>query len=192
MAPRPIEAALAKRRPDGIVELSSPLVGLWREPPEKGSLLRPGMRVGAVEVLGVLHDLVVPEGAAGIVVERAVQERARTPVGYGTVLVVLDPEHAGQIAEAEIAKAEETHAFGMVFAAPMGGRYYARPSPDRPSFVAPGDEIALGQTVCLLEVMKTFNRVTYDGDPVRIARIIPKDGDDLAAGDPILELEPLG
>jgi hypothetical protein len=41
--------------------------------------------------------------------------------------------------------------------------------------------------------MKTFNRVVYGGDempPVaRVAAIAPADGDDLAAGDVILELE---
>jgi acetyl-CoA carboxylase biotin carboxyl carrier protein len=60
--------------------------------------------------------------------------------------------------------------------------------------VAVGDVITAGQTVGLLEVMKTFNRVTYgDGDGpdrARVRAIRPGDGDDLAGGDVILELEP--
>jgi acetyl-CoA carboxylase biotin carboxyl carrier protein len=48
----------------------------------------------------------------------------------------------------------------------------------------------------LLEVMKTFNRLTYGGDGLpseaKIASIGPADGDDLNAGDIILELERLG
>jgi acetyl-CoA carboxylase biotin carboxyl carrier protein len=47
--------------------------------------------------------------------------------------------------------------------------------------------------VALLEVMKTFNRVQYGGsglpERARVLRVVPSDGDDLAAGDAILELE---
>jgi len=54
--------------------------------------------------------------------------------------------------------------------------------------------VTAGQTVCLLEVMKTFHRVTYAGadlsERARVLAIRPADGDDLAAGDILIELEP--
>ena len=47
--------------------------------------------------------------------------------------------------------------------------------------------------MALIEVMKTFNRVTYGGDDVperaRVKRIVPADGDDVEAGDVLIELE---
>jgi acetyl-CoA carboxylase biotin carboxyl carrier protein len=50
-----------------------------------------------------------------------------------------------------------------------------------------------GQTVGLLEVMKTFNRLVYQGDGLpthaTVERILPKDGDDVVRGDPILLLD---
>jgi acetyl-CoA carboxylase biotin carboxyl carrier protein len=49
-----------------------------------------------------------------------------------------------------------------------------------------------GQTVGLLEVMKTFNRLVYQGDGLpteaTIERVVPEDGDDVVRGDPILLL----
>ena len=49
-----------------------------------------------------------------------------------------------------------------------------------------------GQTIGLLEVMKTFNRLVYQGDglPARalVEKIVPGDGDDVARGDVILLL----
>ena len=78
---------------------------------------------------------------------------------------------------------------------PLSGRFYARPSPDRPDFVKPGDEITTGQSVALLEVMKTFNRLAYGGpglpDRARVRAVLVRDEADVEAGTPILELEPV-
>ena len=80
----------------------------------------------------------------------------------------------------------------LAFEAPMSGRFYGRPSPTDPPFVSPGDEVHRGQTVGLLEVMKTFNRLVYQGDglPDRaiVGRVVPADGDDVVRGDAILAL----
>jgi acetyl-CoA carboxylase biotin carboxyl carrier protein len=191
---RPQLTAIAKARDDGRIEVRAPTVGLWREAPEEGALLRPGMKCGAIEVLGVISDLIVPDGAAGVVAERADPKRARRSVAHGDVLVLLDRESAGQLAKLATERAQH-RASGLLYTAPTSGRFYGRPSPDKPPFVSEGDELGPGQTICLLEVMKTFNRITYGGgghpERARIARVFPKDGDDLNAGDPILELAPI-
>ena len=74
----------------------------------------------------------------------------------------------------------------------MSGRFYSRPSPNDPAFVSVGDTVTHGQTIGLLEVMKTFNRLVYQGDalptPATIERIVPNDGDDVVRGDAILIL----
>jgi acetyl-CoA carboxylase carboxyltransferase component/biotin carboxyl carrier protein len=83
---------------------------------------------------------------------------------------------------------------GLVFRAPLAGRVYLRPAPDKPNFVAAGDTIARGTTVCLLEVMKSFNRIAYGGDGLperaRIVRVLIEDGADVDPGAPILQLVP--
>jgi acetyl-CoA carboxylase biotin carboxyl carrier protein len=83
---------------------------------------------------------------------------------------------------------------GLAIRAPSSGRYWARPAPDKPPFVSVGDVVAAGQTVCLLEVMKTFHRVTYGGpdfpERARVTAVHPQDGDDLTADQVILELAP--
>jgi len=83
---------------------------------------------------------------------------------------------------------------GLAVRAPSSGRYWARPAPDKPPFVSVGDLVTAGQTVCLLEVMKTFHRVSYGGpdlpERARVTAIRPQDGDDLDADQVILELAP--
>lgn len=42
---------------------------------------------------------------------------------------------------------------------PMIGTFYRTPSPDKPSFVNVGDEVSVGQVVCIVEAMKLFNEI---------------------------------
>lgn len=45
---------------------------------------------------------------------------------------------------------------------PMIGTLYRSPSPDKPFFVNVGDEVKVGQTVCIIEAMKLFNEIESD------------------------------
>lgn len=45
---------------------------------------------------------------------------------------------------------------------PMIGTLYRSASPDKPSFVNIGDEVKVGQTVCIIEAMKLFNEIESD------------------------------
>jgi acetyl-CoA carboxylase biotin carboxyl carrier protein len=155
--------------------------------------------LGELEILGVLHRLVAPTGVAGVVELPAstgpFTREVPILVGYGDLLVRLGALHThatGSVAdEASCNGADPSE---LVFAAPLSGRFYARPAPDKPLFVRAGDEIETGKTVGLLEVMKTFNRIAYGGPglPARatIRRVVPADGDDVEAGSPLLVVEP--
>lgn len=182
------------RLDDGRIELRAPCVGKWREGPAEGALVRPGLAMGYVEILGVAHELVAPEGASGVVVEEREPQNVRRAVSYDDVLIVLDPKVAGQVAESDLAAAEAAGASGLTFTASMSGRFYRRASPDKPAFVEDGAVIEVGHTICLLEVMKTFNRITYGGPKLparaKVLRVVPEDGADVDEGDVLLELEP--
>lgn len=43
--------------------------------------------------------------------------------------------------------------------APMVGTFYAAPSPDSPPYVRVGDQVQVGQTLCILEAMKLMNEI---------------------------------
>src|SRR5690606_4636993 len=90
---------------------------------------------------------------------------------------------AAEQAEAPSARAA-AEVEGTVFRAPMAGRFYTRASPDAAPFVAPGDALARGQVVGLIEVMKTFHRLSYGGEGLperaRVVQLLVEDGDDVA------------
>lgn len=178
------------------IVLTAPAVGLWRDAPLAGSLVMPGGSVGELEILGVLQRLCAPDGAVGVVMEAPGPRLARKPVAYGDVLVRLDPEASPARAGSGAGgvPGAEADAQGQLFRSPLSGRFYARPAPGKPLFVKPGDVIATGQTVALLEVMKTFNRIAYGGDGLparaRVLAVVPADESDVDEGDVLLRVEP--
>jgi acetyl-CoA carboxylase biotin carboxyl carrier protein len=131
----------------------------------------------------------------GAVIAGGGDARARLPVDFGAVRVTVDPRGLGaesapagaRAADAGAAAAATAH--GRAFRAPTSGRFYGRPTPGAAPFVSPGVELAPGATICLLEVMKTFNRVTYAGEPARVREVAVADGADVNAGDVLLLFE---
>ncbi|WP_434290349.1 acetyl-CoA carboxylase [Celeribacter sp. SCSIO 80788] len=45
---------------------------------------------------------------------------------------------------------------------PLPGTFYHKPSPEEPPFKAPGDTVAVGDQIGLVEVMKTFIAVNAE------------------------------
>jgi acetyl-CoA carboxylase biotin carboxyl carrier protein len=194
---RPELTAKATTRADGLTELRSPGVGLWRGAPPLGEVIVGGQPIGELETLGVLTRLRTPAGASGRVVEAlgAASGLARRTAQHGDALLVLDPSvgAASETGSASRADATSNTAGALVLRTPSSGRYYGKPGPGKAPFVAVGDVVVEGQSVALLEVMKTFTRVQYGGEGLppraRVRAIVPADESDLAPGDVILELE---
>ena len=69
--------------------------------------------------------------------------------------------------------------------APLVGTFYAAPSPDAPSFVAVGDRVKKGQTVCLLEAMKMMSEVQAPCDCI-VEEVMPQNGALVSFGDPLI------
>lgn len=177
---------------DGSIALVAPTVGFVRGLPDVGDVVVAGRPFAEIETLGKLETLVAPTGATGRVVRRLESVTARAPAGFGTELVALDLRtSASESSSANNASASKSAE--LVFRAPMSGRFYSRPAPTKPAMVEVGQVIELGEAVGLLEVMKTFNRVVYAGEGLparaRVVRIVPVDGDDVARGSVLLELE---
>jgi acetyl-CoA carboxylase biotin carboxyl carrier protein len=172
-------------------ELRAPAPGYFRILVAADHLVAPGDIIGELEVLGRITRITAPR-VRGLVKLPAGPALARRPVAYGDVLVHLSADVALGAIDGTTANAS-TAAHGLVFRAPTSGRFYGRPSPDKPAFVTAGAELSSGATVCLLEVMKTFHRVTYGGADVppraRVREVLVADGADVNQGDPLLALE---
>ena len=65
--------------------------------------------------------------------------------------------------------------------APMVGTFYAAPSPDAAPFVKVGDEVQVGDTLCIIEAMKMMNQIEADVAG-RIAAIQVENGEPVEFG----------
>ena len=73
--------------------------------------------------------------------------------------------------------------------APLVGTFYAAPAPEQPPFVMPGDRVKKGQTVCLIEAMKTMIEVPAPCDCV-IGEVLKANGQLAAFGEALMRYKP--
>jgi acetyl-CoA carboxylase biotin carboxyl carrier protein len=72
--------------------------------------------------------------------------------------------------------------------APMVGTYYAAPTPGAKAFIDIGDEVKVGQVLCIIEAMKMMNQIEAD-KAGRVTSIMAKNGDPVEFGQPLFVIE---
>lgn len=70
---------------------------------------------------------------------------------------------------------------------PIPGTFYRKPAPDQPPFKDIGDTVVKGDTIGLVEVMKTFHEIKADAAGAITAFLID-DAEPVMAGQPVVEL----
>lgn len=71
---------------------------------------------------------------------------------------------------------------------PLPGTFYRASSPDTPPFKAEGDAVAAGDTIGLIEVMKTFQQIPAGLDGRNITFLVDNE-EPVMAGQVIAEVE---
>ncbi len=72
---------------------------------------------------------------------------------------------------------------------PIVGTFYESPSPGAPSFVKVGDQVEVGQVLCIIEAMKLMNEIEADlaGE---IVKRIAASGQPVEYGQPLFTIRP--
>jgi acetyl-CoA carboxylase biotin carboxyl carrier protein len=73
--------------------------------------------------------------------------------------------------------------------APMVGTYYSAPAPGAKAFVQMGDEVKVGQVLCIIEAMKMMNQIESDRAG-RITSVLVQNGDPVEFGQPLFSIAP--
>jgi len=89
------------------------------------------------------------------------------------------------VAEAPAAKPRPNE---HVVTAPMVGTFYAAPTPGAKAFIEIGDEVKVGQVLCIIEAMKMMNQIEAD-KAGRVTSIMAKNGDPVEFGQPLFVIE---
>ena len=75
--------------------------------------------------------------------------------------------------------------------APMVGTYYEAPAPGDPPFVQVGDEVAAGQTLCIVEAMKLMNEIAAE-EVGTVREVCLEDATPVEYGTVLFYVEPHG
>ena len=86
------------------------------------------------------------------------------------------------------APAPKAKANEHVITAPMVGTFYGAPSPGAKAFIEIGDEIKVGQVLCIIEAMKMMNQIEADRAG-RVTSIMARNGDPVEFGQPLFVVE---
>lgn len=72
---------------------------------------------------------------------------------------------------------------------PMIGTFYRQAGPGKPIFASVGDEIAVGQVVCIIEAMKLFNEIESEVSGT-VVKVLVEDASPVEFDQPLFLVEP--
>ena len=137
-----------------------------------------------------LTEIEVERGELRIRVAREVTMTAAAPIQYAAAPAPV--AHAAPVAPAPASMPSDPATIvsrkGEEVKSPMVGTAYLQPSPEAPQFVKPGDKVKKGQTLLIVEAMKTMNPIQAPRDGV-VSEILVGDAQPVEFGEALVLLE---
>ena len=135
-----------------------------------------------------LTEIEVERGDLKIRVVREITMAA--PVQYAPAPAVHAPAPAAAPAPASMPSDPATIVArsGEEVKSPMVGTAYLQASPEAPPFIAPGAKVKKGQTLLIVEAMKTMNPIQSPRDGV-VVEVLVGDAQPVEFGEPLVLLE---
>jgi acetyl-CoA carboxylase biotin carboxyl carrier protein len=89
------------------------------------------------------------------------------------------------VAPPAAAEEEELHSVKS----PIVGTFYEAPGPGALPFVKPGDQVAAGQVLCIIEAMKLMNEIESDASG-EVVKVLVNNGQPVEYGQPLFAIRP--
>jgi len=126
-----------------------------------------------------LTEITVSDGDQRVTVKRLLQ---------GTPVQQSQPVPPGEAPTQPISPELPEREFQLT--APLVGTFYRRPSPEDEPFVATGDVVQAGDTVCIIEAMKVMNEIKAES-PGIVRQALLDEGAVVEFGQPLFIFEKL-
>ena len=130
-----------------------------------------------------LNEIEVMEGELSIRVSRGGET-----VAYAAAPAMPAPAAPAAPAAAPEAAPAAASVSGTPITSPMVGTAYLSPAPGADAFVSVGQKVKAGQTIMIVEAMKTMNQIPATQDGV-VAKICVDDAQPVEFGEPLIILE---
>jgi acetyl-CoA carboxylase biotin carboxyl carrier protein len=131
-----------------------------------------------------LTEIEVEQGDLKI---RVARELTAAPAHFALPAALAPALQTASLAVPTTAAPEPVRA-GDVIKSPMVGTVYLQPQPGADSFVKPGDRVRQGQTLLIIEAMKTMNPIPAPRDGV-LLEILVSDSQPVEFGEPLAVIE---
>jgi acetyl-CoA carboxylase biotin carboxyl carrier protein len=141
-----------------------------------------------VEESGIT-ELEVSEGRSKIRISKGVAPPALAhPPAAPTPGPAPVPTESPQPTESALAEGEPLASNLKQITSPMVGTFYRAPAPGAEPFVDEGQNVTVGQTVCIVEAMKLMNEIGSDFNGV-VRKILVENAQPVEYGQPLFLVE---
>lgn len=135
-----------------------------------------------------LSEIEVEQGALKIRVAKQLTAAAVHHVAAPAPMAAAPAPAPAAVASAPAADAAPAVAKGDAVKSPMVGTVYLQPNPGSPSFVKLGDTVEAGQTLFIIEAMKTMNPIPAPRAG-KVVQILVEDATPVEFGEPLAIIE---
>lgn len=120
--------------------------------------------------------------------ERRIRVARPTVTVAAAAPVAMAAPLAAAGAAAPVAVASDVAKHPGAVKSPMVGTAYLAPEPGKPNFVAVGDKVTAGQTLLIIEAMKTFNPIKAPKAGT-VTQILVENAQPVEFGEPLMVVE---
>ena len=136
-----------------------------------------------------LAEIEITEGEESVRIARVMQGApVVTQYAPAPMPVAAAPAPAPAAAEAPAAPSAPSARDENLVTAPMVGTFYASPAPGAKSFVEVGQEVRVGQVLCIIEAMKMMNQIESERAG-KVVAVLAKNGEPVEFGQPLFAIE---
>ncbi|MFH1132501.1 MAG: biotin/lipoyl-containing protein [Pseudomonadota bacterium] len=183
---------------EGSFLVRSPAVGVANGVPGIGVYLNSNEKFLTLRILNRRYTVQLPRDIHGQVTELFIEDTS-TPLGYGQPLFRLNEAEGPLVKKINPivgvkASRDKTEQDLIPILAPSDGVFYRKPAQDSPPYVEEGGFVTTGTVLGLVEVMKSFNQITYGGpdmpDRGNVAKILVNDASEVTFGQTLFLVRP--
>jgi acetyl-CoA carboxylase biotin carboxyl carrier protein len=138
-----------------------------------------------------ISELEIHEGEESVRISRYSQAgmpvpQVVSPLTAAAPQISVPPAAAAPLAAAESSAVTEVS--GHTINSPMVGTFYRAPSPGAKPFVEVGQQVNVGDTLCIVEAMKLLNQIESD-KAGKVKAILVENGQPVEYGEPLFVIE---
>ncbi len=109
-----------------------------------------------------IAEIEIHEGEESVRISRVTSQVALATQSMAAVAAPAVPAAPATVAASSDTASEAPEIVGHQVKSPMVGTFYRASTPDAKSFVEEGQQVSVGDTLCIIEAMKILNQIESD------------------------------